>query len=160
MSRERDFQRSLVYSAEHQLQWFYDNVEHASINLFGVPLQLEPEVRYGDLRAIQAYVDRVITMPSVIAEFGRYGRVFIRERKGDKAAHYRVGVIAVNTKGSRWAMRETVLLHELAHHFAGTGCGHGPKFAAALVKLLELVMGPQAAMAQRILYDTEGVKVG
>lgn len=160
----RDFQQSKVYAAENALQWFYDHVPHCSVNVNGVPLQLEPEARFGDLEGIQAYCDRVVVNPAVVAMFGVKPAVTVRERKGDRAAHYRAGVIAINSKssawssGSGWGLRETVVIHELAHHYAGTGCGHGPKFTATHLKLLGILLGPQAAMAQRIIYDMEGVK--
>lgn len=160
-SAVRDSQKAKVYSAENTLGWLYDHPEAGgTVNLGGVVLQLEPEARFGDLAGIQAYVDRVTTMPAVIAAFGPSGPVRVRERKGSRKAHYSAGEIAIYTQGTnrqRWAMRELVVLHELAHHYA-RGAGHGPGFAAAFADLMGIVMGPQAALALRLLYESEGVQ--
>jgi putative metallohydrolase (TIGR04338 family) len=157
----RDAQRQQVYRAGHGLEWVYNNAVHSlSVEIAGVPLQLEPESKFGDLAAIQAYVDRVQAMPGVIARFGKKFRVTVRERKGAGSAHYKSSVIAIHTGGgdhARWAMRELVVLHELAHHMV-PGDKHGPKFATALVDLIDLVMGPQAALAMSLLYQQEGVQ--
>lgn len=48
-------------------------------------------------------------------------------------------------------------LHEIAHALSG-GSTHGPEFAATLVALIETVMGPQTAMALRLLYTQHGVQ--
>jgi putative metallohydrolase (TIGR04338 family) len=156
----RDAQRQQIYRAGDGLEWVYDHAVHSlSVEIAGVPLQLEPESKFGDLAAIQNYVDRVLDMPSVIARFGKKFRVTVRERKGAKSAHYQACVIAIHTGGAnraRWAMRELVVLHELAHHMA-PGDKHGPRFATALVDLIDLVMGPQAALAMSLLYRQEGV---
>jgi putative metallohydrolase (TIGR04338 family) len=153
----RDFQVGRVYGAENTLAWMYDNVDHGSITITGIPIQLEPEAKFGTLEGIQAYVDRVLAMPSVVAAFGTREGVKVRERRGQAAAHYQSGTVAVNTTGTRWAMRELVILHELAHHFA-LGDGHGSEFSSTLVTLTGLVMGPQVSLALKILYDTQGVK--
>lgn len=158
MSHHTTLATRSVYTAEDALEWaLQTSATHGSVVINGVPLTLEPEARYASLESIQAYVDRVLAHPGVIAEFGPPRPVRVRERKTGHAAHYAAGVIAINTTGSRWAMRETTVLHELAHHFS-TG-GHGPAFAAAEIRLLELVMGPQAALALRILFDQNDVPV-
>lgn len=156
----RDSQRSRVYAAEHALQWLYDHSGDGATVINGVPLQLEPEARFGDLASVQRYIGRVTTMPAVIARFGDCGPVTVRERKGSRKAHYQGGVIALHTQGdnkSRWSLRESVVVHELAHHYAH-GCAHGPEFTAAITDLIEIVIGPQAALALRLLYAQEGVQ--
>lgn len=153
----RDFQRSKLYSAENRLAWMFDHTLRAELD--GVSLQLEPERRFVNIADIQSYVDRVTVHPGVIGKFGRVGQVKVRERKGGDKAHYERAkqTIAINTTGTRWAMRELIVLHELAHHYA-PGDGHGPAFSAALTDLIDIMMGPQAALALRILYQNEGVK--
>ena len=152
-----DAQRSRVYSAEKTLQWFYDHPA-SSHDVGGVVVQLEPEARFASLDSITAYLDRVVSHPAVIAEFGHRGRIMVRERRGEKMAHYEsaTATIAVNTSGTRWALRELVVLHEIAHHYARTGPAHGTEFTATLTLLIELVMGPQAALALRLLYAGNG----
>lgn len=152
-----DAQRSRVYGAEKTLQWLYDHPA-SSHDVGGVVIQLEPEARFASLDSIAAYLDRVVSHPGVIAEFGHRGRIQVRERRGEKSAHYEsdTATIAVNTTGTRWALRELVVLHEIAHHYAHTGPAHGELFTATLTRLIELVMGPQAALALRLLYAENG----
>lgn len=153
----RDAQRSAVYSAEQQLRWIYDISKGGTAEVGGVALQLEPETKFDKLADIQAYVDLVTLNPAVIGRFGRVGKVRVRERKGDRFAHYQGGVIAVNTSGSGWAMRQLVVLHELAHHYSPAR-GHGPEFTEAFVYLLETELGPQAALAMHIMQRESGAR--
>jgi putative metallohydrolase (TIGR04338 family) len=153
----RDFQRAKLYSAENRLAWMMDHTLRAELD--GVSLQLEPERRFVDLVDIRCYVNRIVLHPGVIGRFGTVGPVTVRERKGGTKAHYEAATrtIAINTSGTRWAMRELVVLHELAHHYA-PGDSHGPTFTAALHDLVEIVIGPQTALALQILYRNERVK--
>ena len=153
-----------LYGAEDELQWALKvSQEHGSVVLAGVSLTLEPEARFGDLEAVQAYVNRVTSLPAVVAEFGKRGTVTVRKRKTGHAAHYEGygphgGTIAIHPERGKFAMRETVVIHELAHHYDRRS-GHGPTFAATEIKLFELVMGPQIALAMRILFDQHDVPV-
>jgi putative metallohydrolase (TIGR04338 family) len=153
----RDNQKSAVYSAEQQLRWVYDVSKGGTAEVGGVALQLESETQFTSLKDIQAYLDLVHVHPGVIARFGQFGRVFIRERKGDRFAHYSNGVIAINSAGRGWGMRELVVIHELAHHYSPAR-GHGPQFTDTFVTLLEILVGSQAALAMHILQRESGAK--
>lgn len=127
----RDHQKSKVYAAESQLQWLRDN-GCDTVELHGVTFQLEPEARFGDLDSIARYVDRVLAMPQLAARFGRQEPIRVRHRKGHKLAHYEHGTrtIAIHTDGDRFAMRELVVLHEIAHSLvsaAATGRTSPPR---------------------------------
>ena len=152
-----DAQRSRVYSAEKTLRWLYDQPA-SSHEIGGVIVQLEPEARFASLDSVAAYLDRVISHPAVIAEFGPSAPIKVRERRGEKAAHYEpaTATIAINTSGTRWSLREMCVQHEIAHHYSRTEPAHGPEFTATLTRLIELVMGPQAALALRLLYAQNG----
>ena len=71
-------------------------------------------------------------------------------------------VIAVPDGRNRWAMREIVVLHELAHHVTrmhnGGVAAHGPEFVSEFIDLMSAVMAPQVALAMRMICDIEGVK--
>ena len=153
----RDDQRAVVYGAEASLRTFLDY--GGQVNLNGVRLQLEAEERFKTLDEVRAYVTRVVSRSDVIEMFGHRGIPSVRERKGDKFAHYSPSrmEIAVNTGGTAWALRELVILHELAHHFS-PGAHHGPAFTVAFTELVGMVIGPQAGLAARIIFDKEGVK--
>ncbi|HEX2616636.1 MAG TPA: TIGR04338 family metallohydrolase [Flavobacteriales bacterium] len=151
----RDTQRERVYQAEFRLRDLFATAErigNPTVELDGIRLTLPPEARFASVESMQSYCDRVTTMVAA-------SPVRVRERKGDAHAHYAGGEIAVPTFGTRWAMREVVVLHELAHHLA-IGERHGPGFVATFNDLLARVMGPEVGLAYRILCTHEGVKEG
>ena len=94
--------------------------------------------------------------------------VRVRSRRGAGRAHYEplAATIAVPTtlddaRGHRWAMRELVILHELAHHLEpGAGAGkplHGIEFRAAMLALVEAAIGPETALLLRVTYADVGL---
>ncbi|MCV7072609.1 TIGR04338 family metallohydrolase, partial [Mycobacterium rufum] len=80
---------------------------------------------------------------------------------GATAAHYeRAGdaaTIAVPQGREAWALRELVVLHEVAHHLCDTEPAHGPEFVATLRELAAAVMGPEVAHVLRVVCANEGV---
>ena len=81
----------------------------------------------------------------------------MRARRGETAAHYESGTIAVPDRRDSWALRELVVLHELAHHLAGDAAAHGRDYVATMVELAGCVMGPEAGYVLRVIYAKEGV---
>lgn len=157
----RDSQRSKVYGAEEFARTLFDRAaEHGSgvIDFFGTSLTLPPEARFGSVQDVQRYVDQVLALPSVQA-----AALTVRPRRGAKAAHYEnrdgAGVIAVPEQTTRWALRELVVLHEVAHHLSPIDPPHGPEFAATFVELAGTVMGPEAGHVLRVLYAKHGVRL-
>lgn len=157
----RDSQQGRVYRAEHILQFMLDHAtENPMVTIEGITLTLPPEAKFSTAEDVQRYIDRVTSMPSVIAEFGE-AKVSVRRRKGTTKAHYQrnTQTIAIPEAGTRWALREVVALHELAHHYSRhTSPAHGPKFVSTLISLLGLVMGPEMGLLARILYAQNAVK--
>jgi putative metallohydrolase (TIGR04338 family) len=86
-------------------------------------------------------------------------RVTVRRRKGITKAHYEraTQTIAIPDQVG-WAMREMVVLHELAHSVSWDG--HGPQFVAANIALLESIMGPEMGRVMRMIYAHNGVREG
>jgi putative metallohydrolase (TIGR04338 family) len=78
--------------------------------------------------------------------------VRVRARAGATKAEYEAltNTIAVpnHRVGGGWAMRELVVLHELAHHLASS-TDHGPRFVTMLVTLVEELVGPEAGFLLR-----------
>lgn len=162
----RDSQRSKVYGAEEFARTIFDRAaEHGSgaVDFFGTTLTLPPEARFSSAEAVQRYVDRVLVLPSVCARWGSRSRLTVRPRRGTTAAHYEIrdggGVIAVPEQSTRWALRELVVLHEVAHHLCSVEPAHGPEFAATFSDLAETVMGPEAGHVLRVLYAKHGVRL-
>lgn len=161
----RDSQRAKVYAAEEFVRTVFDRAAERgtrTVEFFGANLTLPPEARFGSVPAVQAYVDEVLALPAVREQWPDPGPLTVRERRGVAAAHYekRAGtaVVAVPSRGGAdWAMRELVVLHELAHHLCTADPPHGPRFVATLCTLAALVMGPEVGHVLRVVYAREGV---
>jgi putative metallohydrolase (TIGR04338 family) len=167
----RDTHRAAVYAAEDQLTRLLDRAgAGATVDFFGSTLTLPAERRLADLASAQRYADAVLALAPVRARWPGVPGVRVRARAGSRQAHYeRDGaVIALPTQRSdgHWAGRETVVLHEIAHHLvahtpgARAEAAHGPTFTATLCLLLEVVVAPEAAALLRASYDGTGVPVG
>lgn len=112
----RDSQRSKVYAAEHFVQTLFDRAaEHGSrsVEFFGGQLTLPPEAKFGDVDAVQRYVDEVLALPAVRERWPDATAVAVRNRQGETAAHYEwrdgAATIAVPDGRERWALRELVV---------------------------------------------------
>jgi len=159
----RDSQRAKVYAAEQFVRTLFDRAaEHGNrvVEFFGTQLTLPPEARFASVEAVQRYVDQVLALPAVRERWPAAGPVTVRPRRGATAAHYETdgAVIAVPEQQSRWALRELVVLHELAHHLSPEPPPHGPVFTAALCELAGLVMGPEVGHVLRLVYAREGAR--
>jgi putative metallohydrolase (TIGR04338 family) len=170
-NRRRDQQRSKVYAAEEFVRLLFDRAaQHGSgaIDFFGTPLTLPPEGRFGSVASVQRYVDEVLAMPAIHERWGAPAPLAVRRRRASTAAHYETrdgaGVIAVSGaegsgSSSDWAMRELVVLHEIAHHLCvGEEPAHGSEFVATYCELASLVMGAEVGYVLRVVYANEGVR--
>ncbi|CAN5254027.1 TIGR04338 family metallohydrolase [soil metagenome] len=162
----RDSQRSKVYAAEEFARTLFDRAAaHGSnvVDFFGMSLTLPPEARFGSVAAVQRYVEQVLALPAVRDRWPELPTLAVRPRRGTTAAHYEIadgtGVIAVPESETLWALRELVVLHEVAHHLCPAQPAHGPEFAATFTELASLVMGPEAGQVLRVLYDKHGVRL-
>jgi putative metallohydrolase (TIGR04338 family) len=164
----RDAQRARVYRAEDAWAARLDAARRgaALATVGGSRLLLPAERRFGSLDAAAGYARRVLALPEVTAVVGAAPPPELRTRRGVRAAHWEPpGVVAlpVPVHGEPWALRETVLLHELAHHVGettGRTCGHRAPFPAVVVLLAQAVLGEEAAFALRVEYGQHDVEVG
>jgi putative metallohydrolase (TIGR04338 family) len=155
----RDTQRAKVYAAEEFVRTLFDRAaEHGNrvVEFFGTQLTLPPEGRFGSAASVQRYVD------DVLAHVGADRPLTVRARRGATAAHYERSddgaTIAVPDRRTSWALRELVVLHEIAHHLSDAEPPHGPEFVARFCELAETVMGPEVAHVLRVVYAKEGVR--
>lgn len=160
----RDVQRSKVYAAEQFVRVLFDRAaEHGSpaIDFFGTPLTLPPEGRFGSLESVRRYVDSVLEQVAVTARWPDARPLAVRARRGVTAAHYEdrdgAATIAVPERHARWALRELVVLHEIAHHLCDAQPPHGPQFVGTFGELAGIVMGPEVEHILRVAYAKEGV---
>lgn len=167
MTTLRDFQRSRVYDAEHLVHRIFDrSADYPVVDVVGSRITLPIERKFGSIEAVQRYVDGVLELDWVSRTWSRAAApVIVRERSGAGQAHYqRVGsVMAVpgHRAGSAWALRELVILHELAHHLAGDiEIAHGGTFVERLLELVDGVVGPEAALLLRVTMLDVGVEIG
>jgi putative metallohydrolase (TIGR04338 family) len=158
----RDSQRAKVYAAEEFVRTLFDRAAergNRAVDFFGTQLTLPPEGRFATVAAVQRYVDEVL---GLVAHRWPARPLRVRARRGATAAHYeRVGdvaTIAVPDARSGWALRELVVLHEIAHHLDDAQPPHGPRFVATFCELAEAVMGPEVGHVLRVVYAHEGVR--
>nr|WP_090278099.1 TIGR04338 family metallohydrolase [Mycolicibacterium komanii]CRL73462.1 hypothetical protein CPGR_03251 [Mycolicibacterium komanii] len=161
----RDTQRAKVYAAEEFVRTLFDRAAERGnrvIEFFGTSLTLPPEARFASIESVQRYVDDVLALPTVRQRWPHPAPLGVRSRRGASAAHYEVdetgAVIAVPEVQTRWALRELVVLHEMAHHLCGVAPPHGPQFVATFCELADAVMGPEVAHVLRVVYAKEGVR--
>jgi len=161
----RDAQRAKVYAAEQFVRTLFDRADahgNRSIDFFGADVTLPPEGRFGTVEGVQRYVDDVLAHPAVRDHWPGLSPVAVRGRRGMHAAHYETAqdaaTIAVPDRQTSWALRELVVLHELAHHVAQSDPPHGPEFVATFCELASAVMGAEVGYVLRVVYAKEGVR--
>jgi putative metallohydrolase (TIGR04338 family) len=179
--RPRDVGRAAVYAGENQVARILDrSAEFPVVDVAGSRITLPPERHFGDLAAVQRYVDGVLALGWVRRRWPAAAQaVMVRERQGASKAHYAAAprgarseqssaaTIAVPVRGAdaRWALRELVVLHEIAHHLGSSGPGaaddgHGPDFTARMLELTGGVMGEEIAFLLRVARSDQGVVIG
>lgn len=128
------------------------------MDFFGSQIVAPVQLRFGGIDELRAYVDRV-------AEVSKVPRVRVRHRKGGTRAHYEIDdhgcAIAVPTD-EPWAMRESVVLHEIAHHICVSNSGntnHDRSFTTTMLALVEMQLGAEGALLLRTGYLAGGVPV-
>ena len=163
----RDFQRSRVYDAEHLVHRIFDrSAEYPVVDVAGSRIALPVERKFASIDSVQRYVDGVLALPWVSSTWDRASAPDrVRERSGEGQAHYqRIGsIMAVPgyRAGSGWALRELVILHELAHHLApDIESAHGGPFVDRLLTLVDGIVGPEAALLLRVTMLDVGVRIG
>ena len=161
----RDSQRAKVYAAEEFVRTLFDRADergNRTVEFFGTQLTLPPEGRFATVESVQRYVDDVLTMAGVRQRWPDCRPLTVRPRRGVTAAHYEVrdddATIAVPERGSRWALRELVVLHEVAHHLCGVAPPHGSHFVTTFCELADAVMGVEVGHVVRVVYAKEGVR--
>ncbi len=165
---ERDRHRARVYAAESLTCRVFDTADRTSartVELYGSTLTLPVERRFASVESVQHYVDQVLALAWVRATWpDRAGvPVTVRSRGGQSRAHYEqlTATIAIplHAHNRAWALRELVVLHEVAHHLAADAqaASHGPEFLDRLLTLVGEIVGPEAAFVLRTALHDNGV---
>jgi putative metallohydrolase (TIGR04338 family) len=151
-----------LYAAEDQ--WSSALDRGGVVDFYGSRIDLPVQKRFGDLVAVQRYADAVLTQPEIHAAYPAAGPVCVRERAGQRKAHYEPeGAVIAIPMGERWAARESVVLHEVAHHCACSvdatnGVRHGVLFRSTMLTLVAATLGEAAALLLRAGYDAAPVR--
>ncbi len=154
----RDHTKTRAYHAEWQLQRMLDRQEDCpTVIVAGSTITLPAERKFGDLESIQRYVDAVLALGPVQAHWPQQAAKPVKVKRhpasDGNTAHYQMGHIAIPDSGRRWAMRETTVLHELAHHLDNSfGPAHGSTMQVTLVDLMSIAMGEEVGFLLRVLY--------
>ncbi|MGC5248053.1 TIGR04338 family metallohydrolase [Gordonia sp. DT219] len=160
----RDSARSRLYEAERLLLRMFERPGSArTVQIAGTELTLPVEALFSSVDSVRDYVERVLAMPAVRQRFVRAEvPVSVRARRGFRAAEYRreTGEIAIpQSRDGRWALRELVILHELAHHLDDVaGPAHGRGFVLTLTELVGTVLGPEAGFVYRVVLSDSGLR--
>ncbi len=162
----RDTQRSAVYEAETLVRTMFDRADERglrSVEVMGSTITLPVERKFGSVESVQAYCDQLLGLNWVLATWPRATiPVSVRSRAGNAAAHYSNDVIAVpDDRDGRWALREFVVLHELAHHLGdptSDEASPGPEFVDRYTSLVGEIIGPEAAFVLRAMFLAGGVR--
>lgn len=161
MTTAPDAWRSRVYSAEDQFTALLNR--GGRVDFFGSHFDLSPQRRFGDLASVRDYVHWVFDLVS--PQYPEVRTPAIRARKGKTRAHYEYAtqIIALPIS-DQWALRETVILHECAHHItwitmSGKVAAHGPEFTQVMLHLVGSVLGEPAELLLRVGYQEAGVPI-
>jgi putative metallohydrolase (TIGR04338 family) len=134
-----------------------------TVDFFGSTLTLPTERRFADLDSVQRWVEAVLALQPVLRRWPTTPDCRVRSRRGASRAHYAAPDEIAVPVDERWALREVVLCHELAHHLVfhdpstPTGvAAHGHEFVDAFVTLADIVIGPEVALLLRAGLDEVG----
>ena len=152
--------REAVYQAERQV---FSTLERPGmVDFFGSQLTIAPEVWFRTIDEIQTYVNNAIS--SIASDWPGLEPLAVRKRKGQTKAHYEFDqkTIAIPTESS-WAMREMVVLHEIAHHltwFENSSVeAHGLEYIANYLFLVSQFMGEEVALLLNAALDGKDILV-
>jgi putative metallohydrolase (TIGR04338 family) len=109
----------------------------------------------------------VLGHQQVRAAYPQASAVTVRASRSRVQASYLPELQVIDLPGELWAGRESVVLHEIAHHLAcssghpvqrGSVRWHGVEFRAAMDLVVAAMLGEAAALLLRAGYDAAGVR--
>ena len=159
-----DSRRARVYGAETLVHRLFDTAERSdvrTVEIFGSTITLPAERRFASIESVQAYVDAVLALNWVRARWpAAASPVLVCAARTQRKAHYMAVpphiAVPLHDRGQAWALRELVVLHELAHHLAGVDVQHGADFVDTHVTLVTELVGPEAGFVLRAALHENG----
>ena len=165
----RDRQRAKVYDAEHLVRRLFENADESgsrAIEIVGSTMTLPIERKFASVESVQSDVAAGLGLNWVCERWPRAtAPMLVRERAGSTAAHYEVAsatlAIPLHRGARGWALRELVVLHEIAHHLGEPAEEpHGGAFAARFIELVTEIIGPEAGLVLRVTLTDCGAQIG
>jgi len=150
----RDANRSLVYDVEDRLTTAMDN--NAPLDFYGSRLILGPDRKFGDIASVQRYL-RLIRAREW--GFGDTPEPIVTAARSERRATW-VAPASITLPEARWALRETTVLHEYAHHVTYHYDGesaHSAQFCRRYTELVRNAVGPEAATLLMAGFDQAGL---
>ena len=147
LQRPRDSQRQKLYAAE---RW----------------TRVRSKM-FKDLRGVRKYTKRVLKHKWFKQRWPHIVYINVRKIRCDSNAHGWYaggGVVAIQIPKAMWAMKEVVVLHEIAHGITEYEFGvnktawHGREFAKIFASLVQHYMGTEAGQELRTSYRKHRVK--
>lgn len=164
-----DIQKQNVYDAEHAYIIYMDMAADSDSGMVqakiaGSTMTVSMDRKFSDLEAVQRYVDTLTSSAYVMSKFPSLAgvNIVVDPRLSSRSYYQSIGhkiTLAGAKKSGRWAMREFVVLHELAHAATRNIGGHGPEFVAAFVELVECAISPEVAYALKMSMYEAGCKI-
>ncbi len=151
----RDQHRSAVYAAEDHLRRLLS--DGGVVDFHGSMLDVPAERRFGDIGGAQRYLDAV---RETSWGFGGTPRPVVVRRRGPRKATWSAPRTIAVPETEDWAMRESVLMHEYAHHITfhtyGTAL-HDRHFCEVLLQLVARAMSPSVELLLRAAFTDSGL---
>ncbi len=163
MTTSRDTRRARVYEAEHLVRRLFDSADrHGTrlVDFHGSAVTLPVERRFASVESVRSYVRAVLALNWVRAAWPTATTPLdVRVRRGAAKAEYEpvppTLAIPAHSGGAAWALRELVVLHEIAHHLC-PGDLHGAAFVDCFVRLVAEIIGPEAGFVLRVAMHENG----
>ena len=141
----------IVYAADNRLQQMFDmcfKYDNWTINKYGSSFLFPKELWFPTIKEVQEYVDRSMNNPDVFAMWpDKFARIKVKHSPYVDRGDYSRGVIRLPENDA--FLRETAVIHEMAHHFGGNG--HSTQFITAYRRLLDVLMAPEVSAVYMIL---------
>ena len=144
-----------VYRAEWRFADLLDTTS-PTVTAFGSTIPTPIEIKFSPESGrdiVQRYVHKLCADPAFVDRYGEQLITVIMDSRLRRRA-YALGN-TINMPNKRWAWRESVVLHEVAHVVTPLDYTHGPRFLAEYTWLVSQYMGAEAGwLLSALLQDT------
>lgn len=124
------------------------------VEIHGSTLYIPLELRFGNIESVQTYIDLTLGKDEIIQRYPKAEiPLQVHAMRDNKEPYYRQNKIGLPDHGGGIspAMREIVVLHEMAHHLGSSG--HSQRFLDAYIDLVEKNMSPSLGLYMRMIYE-------